>query len=200
MATHPAAIESIAASSRPPQLRYRSQASSMVWITVAADGEFCWRDGSLVPTDGMRTDDPFCPVYGMAFGDAEPPSWVREGLVALDRELPPIHLAEAALTTRDLVAPLNPPVGRIPEANDEYAAALCIFASRLLLSCQHRLIPPAFVPVATSISNLQDASFLAASVGGQGAIMEAIRIASRRRTYEVTPETDDIVEFGEDDQ
>jgi hypothetical protein len=199
MATHLATIESIT-QSKPPQLRNRSQASSMAWIAVASDSEFCWRSGILLSANEQPADDPFCLSYGFAFGTAEPASWVRDAALALDREFPPVHVAEAALSTRDFVAPLDPAISRIPERAEEYSAAICIFGSRLILSCRHLIVPPAFVKAEVAIARLQDASLLAISVGGQGAVMEAIRLASRRRTYENPSEPELVLEFGEDEQ
>lgn len=197
MATHQTATDSIESRFSAPSRSRRSQASSMVWLAIASDVETLWRDGKMVSADGLRADDPFCPVYGEAFASEKPSSVIQDWLSALDRQLPSFDRIENALSARDFVAPLDPAVGRIPEFQDVSDAGICIFATRILLGCRHRLIPPAFVSASTAISSLEDASFLAASVGGVAAIREAIRIASRPGVYQVREDDDEGVEFGE---
>jgi len=197
MATLQAAAEHGIGSYRSPLTFRRSPASLIVWLAIASDVESLWRDGKLIQADGLWADDPFCTIYGQAFAGSAPPSWVEQALGALDRELSAISNIEKSLSKRDFVAPLSPAIARIPVIADEQSVAYCIFASRLLISRRHLLIPPAFVTAEAALSNLRDASFLAAIVGGPDAILEAIRIANRPGMYEVSDETDDVVEFGE---
>lgn len=198
MATHTAAIESIDSAFRSAPARRKTRASWAAWRGVASDGATSWRDGQLTEADYFMGEDvPFCRVYGTAFADTEPPSWICEGLQAVDREFPPLFILAGALSRRDFVAPLNPPAARIPQVHDVRDAALCILATRLLLSFPERLRPPAFRSAESAIAELRDASYLVAAVGGRKAISEAIRMAGRRQTYEKLEETDDPIEFGD---
>lgn len=171
-----------------------SAASAVVWLAHASGSDTIWSSGRLVLRGPAREeDDPYCPIYGEAFGDAVP-FWIVHGLAKLDLSLPTPDEIFAALAPRDLVLSHNPAAARIPQIPEVADAAACILASRLLLACSDRLVPPALRTSEDYVSRVADAGNLAALVGGKAAIAAAARMASGRNLFTRVdaPFTEDI--------
>lgn len=148
---------------------------------LALSDRMGWRDGRLAQRG--FDDDPFCPVYGEAFLGAAPPALVVEGLARIDAALPSPEVAMAALSAHDLVIGTDPAVSRIPFAPHEAAAALCLLACRVALSCRSLVATPAFLERAVELARLEDSSLLAASVGGPRAMRLAEAMAGDPDTF-----------------
>jgi len=171
-----------------------SAASAVVWLAMASGTDTAWSGGRLVVRGAAQEDDPFCPVYGKAFGGEPIPFWVAHGIATLDASLPDEAAILDALSPRDLVLSPDPAAARIPQDPEVADAAACILACRLLLACGDRLVPPALSPDGEYVSKVADASYLAALAGGEAALAAAARMAVGRSLFSKVepPFTEDV--------
>jgi len=187
-----------AALARIPGGHRPSAASAVVWLAMASGAETVWSGGRLVVRGPAREDDPYCPVYGEAFGGEPVPLWIAHGMAALDLSLPGAAAILDTLSPRDLVLSPDPAAARIPKAPEVADAAACILACRLLLACGDRLVPPALSAPGEYLSKVADASYLAALAGGEASLAAAARMATGRSLFaRVEPPFVDDIEIEE---
>lgn len=168
-------------SARLPTAGIPPSSLASLHVRNALSEEMGWRSGRLIP--GGRGDAPFCPVYGEAYGEIPAPEWIIDGIRRIDGALPAPSVILAALSPIDQVLTANPAVGRMPRHPDPAAAANCLLAGRILLAIRSMLVVPVFLDHAIEIAKLNDASLLAATVGGPRVIEIAVGTARLPSTF-----------------
>jgi hypothetical protein len=167
-------------------------ASFLVWKAYGLGYYAHWRDGQItLGTEVEGIADPVAFLEFPGYMDHESiPGRARTTIAAIDASLPSSAVLLAALDDDSVTLMLDPPAFRLPSSPCVTDAAACILASRILMAIRDHLITPVTLSGRDLISEIDFASRLAATVGGETATDLALSASTDLELCTILPETE----------